>query len=400
MKLAKRLDVVKPSPTLAITAKAREMKSKGIDVVGFGAGEPDFDTPSMIKDAAKKAIDAGFTKYTPTNGIVELREAIAARIQQEHRVSYKASEVLVSCGGKHALYNLFQALLNDGDEVVIFTPYWVSYADMVRVAGGVPVLVETSMDTGFDPSPEQIRKAIGPRTRAVIVNSPSNPTGAMLSRRTLETVISCVKGTEILVVSDDIYDKLVYRGKFENVLDLDPSLQGQVALVNGASKTFSMTGWRIGWTAGPQALISAMQKLQDNSTSNPASISQKAALGALTAPGVGDEVEKMRRTFDERRKHIVGRLNAIDGVRCFDPGGAFYAFPYVGELLKRTAPGASAPLGTDDKLIDLLLEKHLVAAVPGSAFGAPGYMRLSFATSMEQIDKGCDRIAEMAKSLK
>jgi len=399
MKLAKRLDAVKPSPTLAITAKAREMKQKGIDVVGFGAGEPDFDTPVMIKDAAKKAIDQGFTKYTPTNGIPELREAIAAKIQKEHRISYKATEVLVSCGGKHALYNLFQALLNEGDEVVIFTPFWVSYADMVRVAGGVPVLVETTMDTGFDPAPEQIKKAISPRTKAIIVNSPSNPTGAMLSRRTLETVIGCVKGTEILVVTDDIYDKLVYKGRFENVLDLDPSLQPQVALVNGASKTYSMTGWRIGWTAGPQALISAMQKLQDNSTSNPASISQKAALGALTLPGVDEEVEKMRKTFDERRKHIVQRLNAIPGVRCFDPGGAFYAFPDVSALLSRKAPGATEALGTDGKLIDLLLEKHLVAAVPGSAFGAPGYMRLSFATSMEQIDKGCDRIAEMAKSL-
>ena len=399
MKLAKRLDAVKPSPTLAITAKAREMKQKGIDVVGFGAGEPDFDTPAMIKEAAKKAIDQGFTKYTPTNGIPELREAIAARIKEEHKIAYKPTEVLVSCGGKHALYNLFQALLNDGDEVVIFTPFWVSYADMVRVAGGVPVLVETTMDTGFDPSPEQIKKAITPRTKAVIVNSPSNPTGAMLSRRTLETVIEQVKGKEILIVTDDIYDKLVYKGRFENVLDLDPSLQGQVALVNGASKTFSMTGWRIGWTAGPQALISSMQKLQDNSTSNPTSIAQKAALGALTLPGVDAEVEKMRLTFDGRRKHIVQRLNAIPGVKCFDPGGAFYAFPYLGELLGRKAPGTSEPLGTDGKLIDLLLEKHLVAAVPGSAFGAPGYMRLSFATSMEQIDKGCDRIAEMAKSL-
>jgi aspartate aminotransferase len=270
---------------------------------------------------------------------------------------------------------------------------------MVRVAEGVPVLVETTMDTGFDPSPDQIRKAIGPRTRAVIVNSPSNPTGAMLSRRTLETVIACVKGKEILVVSDDIYDKLVYRGAFENVLDLDPSLQGQVALVNGASKTYAMTGWRIGWTAAPQPLIAAMQKLQDNSTSNPNSIAQKAVLAALTLPAVDEEVERMRRVFDERRRHIVARLEAIPGIRCFDPGGAFYAFPDVSALLGRTAPGASEPLRTDDRLIDLLLDKHLVAAVPGSAFGAPGYIRLSFATSMEQIDKGCDRIAEMARTL-
>jgi aspartate aminotransferase len=396
MKLAKRLDAVKPSPTLAITAKAKELKAKGVDVVGFGAGEPDFDTPAMIKEAAKKAIDAGFTKYTPTNGIPELREAITAQIAKDHPgLAYKATEVLVSCGGKHALYNLFQALLNEGDEVVIFTPFWVSYADMVRVAGGVPVLVETTMDTGFDPSPEQIQRAVGPRTRAIVVNT----TGAMLSRRTLETVVEVVKGKDILIVTDDIYDKLVYKGTFENVLDVDRSIQGQVALVSGASKTFSMTGWRIGWTAGPQALISSMQKLQDNSTSNPTSIAQKAALAALTLPGVYEEVEKMRRTFDERRKHIVGRLNAIPGIRCFDPSGAFYAFPYVGELLGRKVPGQAEPLGTDDRFIAHLLDVHRVAAVPGSAFGAPGYMRLSFATSMEQIDKGCDRIAEMAKSL-
>jgi aspartate aminotransferase len=399
MKLAKRLDAVKPSPTLAVTAKANEMKAKGVDVVGFGAGEPDFDTPVIIKDAAKKALDQGFTKYTPTAGILPLREAIAARIEAEHKLKYAPSQVLVSCGGKHALFNLFQALLDPGDEVVIFTPYWVSYADMVRVAGGVPVLVETTMDTGFDPTPEQIRRAFTARTRAVIVNSPSNPTGAMLSRRTLQTVIECVKGKDVLVVSDDIYDHLVYRGKFENVLDLDPSLQGQVALVNGASKTYAMTGWRIGWTAGPQPLIAAMQKLQDNSTSNPNSIAQKGTLAALTTPAVEAEVEKMRQEFDVRRKHIVARLNAIPGLRCFDPGGAFYAFPEVKGLLGKKAPGASEPLGTDLKLIDLLLEKHLVAAVPGSAFGAPGYIRVSFATSMQQIDKGCDRITEMAKSL-
>ena len=399
MKLAQRLDAVKPSPTLAVTAKANEMKAKGVDVVGFGAGEPDFDTPALVKDAAKKALDQGFTKYTPTAGILPLREAIAARIGREHKVTYKPAQVLVSCGGKHALYNLFQALLEAGDEVVIFTPYWVSYADMVRVAGGVPVLVETTMDTGFDPSPEQIKKAFTSRTRAVIVNSPSNPTGAMLSRRTLETVISCARGKDVLIVSDDIYDHLVYRGKFENVLDLDPSLEGQVAIVNGASKTYAMTGWRIGWTAGPQPLIAAMQKLQDNSTSNANSIAQKAALAALTTPALDAEVEKMRRTFDERREHIVRRLNAIPGVRCFDPSGAFYAFPNVSALLARKAPGATEPLGTDLRLVDLLLEKHLVAAVPGSAFGAPGYVRCSFATSMEQIDKGCDRIADLARSL-
>ncbi len=398
MKLAKRLDAVKPSPTLAITAKAKEMKAKGIDVVGFGAGEPDFDTPKAIKEAAKVAIDQGFTKYTPTNGIPELREAVCAKIAQQHGLAYKPTEVLVSCGGKHALYNLFQALLDPGDEVVIFAPYWVSYADMVRLAEGVPVIVNTRWEDGFEPSAAQVRGAINPRTRAVIVNSPSNPTGAVFGREVLRNVIHEVRGKNILVVTDDIYDRLVYKGKFENVLTLDPELRGQVAIVNGVSKTYSMTGWRIGWTAGPQPLIAAMQKLQDNSTSNPASISQKAALAALTLP-LEDEIERMRRIFDDRRRHIVQRLNDIPGVKCFDPGGAFYAFPYVGELLKRKAPGQAEPLGNDERLIAQLLDVHKVAAVPGSAFGAPGYMRLSFAISLEQIDTGVDRIAEMAKSL-
>ena len=398
MKLAKRLDGVKPSPTLAISAKAAELKAKGVDVVGFGAGEPDFDTPALIKEAAKKAIDAGFTKYTPTGGIPALREAIAAQAKRQHGLDYKPSEVLVSCGGKHALYNLFQALLDPGDEVVIFTPYWVSYADMVRLAGGVPVLVECGLERGFEPTPQQIAGAVGPRTRAVIVNSPSNPTGVMFSRPTLQAVVDAVKGRDVLVVSDDIYDRLVYRGTFENVLTLDPSLRPQVAIVNGVSKTYAMTGWRIGWTVGPAPLIAAMQKLQDNSTSNASSIAQRAALGALTLP-LDEEVERMRRTFDERRGHIVARLNAIPGVRCFDPPGAFYAFPSIQDLLARKAPGQKEPLGTDERFVAHLLEAHQVAAVPGSAFGAPGYVRLSFATSMEQIDKGVDRIAAMVATL-
>lgn len=398
MKLANRLDGIRPSPTLAINAKAAELRARGVDVVGFGAGEPDFDTPEAIKDAARRAIDAGHTKYTPTGGIPALREAIAASVEKRHGLDYEAKEVLVSCGGKHALYNLFQALLDPGDEVVIFTPYWVSYADMVRLAQGTPVLVETGFDDGFEPSRERIEKAFSPKTRAVIVNSPSNPTGVVFSRETLRAIIDCVKGREILVVTDDIYARLVYRGTFENVLTLDPSLRPQVAIVDGVSKTYAMTGWRIGWTVAPADLIASMQKLQDNSTSNASSIAQHAALGALTLD-LDAEIEKMRQTFDRRRQHIVRRLNAIPGVRCFDPPGAFYAFPYLGELLDRRAPSQKDPLGSDERFVAHLLEAHQVAAVPGSAFGAPGYMRLSFATSMEQIDKGVDRLAEMVATL-
>jgi len=398
MKLAKRLDAVKPSPTLAITAKAKELKAKGVDVVGFGAGEPDFDTPKVIKQAAVTALDQGFTKYTPTNGILELREAVCAKIAQQHGLSYQANEVIICCGGKHALFNLFQALLNPGDEVVIFAPYWVSYADMVRLAEGVPVIVQTRHQDGFEPRAADIRKAFTARTRAVIVNSPSNPTGAVLGRETLQNVIAEVRGNEILIVSDDIYDRLIYRGRFENVLTLDPSLRPQVALVNGVSKTYSMTGWRIGWTAGPADLIAAMQKMQDNSTSNPTSFAQKGALAALTLP-LEEEVERMRKIFDDRRQLMVEKLNQIEGISCFDPAGAFYAFPHIGKLLERKAPGEKEPLGTDEKFIARLLDVHKVAAVPGSAFGAPGYMRLSFAIAADQIEKGVARIAEMAKSL-
>ena len=257
--------------------------------------------------------------------------------------------------------------------------------------------VMTRMSFPFTSS-TMFRSVARPKTRAVIVNSPSNPTGAVFGRATLRNIVEEVKGKDILVVTDDIYDRLVYKGRFENVLTVDPSLHSQVALVNGVSKTYAMTGWRIGWTAGPQPLISAMQKLQDNSTSNPASISQKAALGAMTLP-LEAEVEAMRKVFDERRQHIVKRLNAIPGVSCFDPGGAFYAFPFVGKLLGKMIPGQTKPIGTDDAFVAHLLDHHKVAVVPGSAFGAPGYLRLSFAIGMDQIDKGVDRIAEMVKSL-
>ncbi len=398
MKLAKRLDAVKPSPTLAISAKAKELKAKGIDVVGFGAGEPDFDTPEIIKQAAVTALEQGFTKYTPTNGILELREAVCAKIAQQQGLSYKPNEVIISCGGKHALFNLFQALLNPGDEVVIFAPYWVSYADMVRLAEGVPVIVQTRHQDAFEPRAGDIKKAFTARTRAVIVNSPANPTGAVLGRETLQNIITEARARNTLIVSDDIYARLIFKGRFENVLTLDPSLRPQVALVNGVSKTYAMTGWRIGWTVGPTDLIAAMQKMQDNSTSNPTSIAQKAALAALTLP-LEDEVERMRRIFDERRQLIVGKLNEIEGISCFDPRGAFYAFPYIGELLKRKAPGEKEPLGTEDRFVARLLDVHKVAVVPGSAFGAPGYVRLSFAVATEQIEKGVARIAEMAKSL-
>jgi aspartate aminotransferase len=398
MKLAHRLDGAKPSPTLAITAKARELAQKGVDVVGFGAGEPDFDTPRRIKDAAVKAIDEGFTKYTPTAGIPPLREAIAAVTSKQSGLSFKAAEVLVSAGAKHSLYNLFQSLLDPGDEVIVLNPSWVSYADMVRLAEGIPVFVDTREEDGFEPKPGAVKKAMTARTRAIILNSPSNPTGAVLSHATLVDIALAVKGTEVVVVTDDIYQQLLYRGHFENILSVDPSLRPQTVIVTGVSKTYAMTGWRIGWAVGPLDLIAGMSKLQDNSTSNPSSIAQRAALAALTLD-LADELEQMRQAFDIRRRHIVRRLNEIPGIRCFDPPGAFYAFPHIAPLLARRAPGAKDILGTDDRFAAHLLEDHNVAVVPGSAFLAPGYLRLSFATSMEQIDKGVDRIAACVKHL-
>ena len=393
MRLAKRLDAVKPSPTLAITAKAKELKAKGIDVVGFGAGEPDFDTPKAIKQAAIAAIDQGFTKYTPTNGIPELREAIAKRIAQEHGIAYKPTEVLVSCGGKHALYNLFQALLNPGDEVVIFAPYWVSYADMVRLADGVPVIVQTRHEDGFEPSHADIKKAIGPKTRAVIVNSPSNPTGAVYSGDELAALGEVLrKHPQVLIASDDMYEHIrLNDAPFVNILNVCPDLYDRTLVLNGVSKAYSMTGWRIGYAAGPEAILRAMTNVQSQSTSNPTSISQVAAEAALN----GDQgcITPMLDAFRERHRFVVDALNAIPGFSCVDSGGAFYAFPYVRPAILALLARDVIEEATDIAFSEYLLESADVAVVPGSAFGAEGYIRLSFATSQANLEKALKRIA-------
>jgi len=396
IKLASRLDPIKPSITLAVTAKAARLKADGVDVISFGAGEPDFDTPSHVKDAAKAAIQSGFSKYTPTPGIPELRRAIAAKHQRENGLTYDEGEIIASVGAKHALYNAFQALVNEGDEVIVPAPYWVSYPDMVKLAGGKPVIVETRVEDGFVPRPEAIRAALTDRTVAIVLNSPSNPTGAVWSREALEGIAHVLTGHGCMIVSDDIYEHLIYTGdKFLNILNVAPHLRERTIVVNGLSKSFAMTGWRIGWAAGPKPFIAAMQKIQDQSTSNPTSIVQKAAVAALT--GGNECVEQMRVKFDERRRYIEGRFAAMPGVKCPPIHGAFYAFPDVRELLSRTYKGEV--IGSDSRLAELLLEDFSVAVVPGTPFGAPGFLRLSFATSMAQLEKGLDRIEACVRAL-
>ncbi len=395
MQLAQRIKAVKPSPTLALNARAKALVAQGVDVVGFVAGEPDFDTPEFIKQAAVEALRAGFTKYTPTAGIPELRQAICDKLQRDNQLTYAPDQVLVSSGAKHSLYNIFQALLNEGDEVLILAPYWVSYPDMVLLAGGRPVFVETREEDGFAPDPEAIRRALTPRTKALILNSPSNPSGAVFSRAALEGIASAVRGHECLIVSDDIYEKLMYEGQFLNIGNVAPDLVPRLVVVNGMSKAYSMTGWRLGYAAGPKPLIAGMQMIQDQSTSNPSSIGQKAALAALKGPA--DAIDAMVAEYRARRELIVAGLNGLEGVRCRAPEGAFYVFPNVQGLLKRTYKGAA--VGTTARLSEILLEDFRVAVMPGAPFGAEGYLRMSFVTSHEVIQKGLARLKEFVAAL-
>ncbi|WP_224248983.1 pyridoxal phosphate-dependent aminotransferase [Hyalangium gracile] len=395
MQLAQRIKSIKPSPTLALNARAKALAAQGVDVAGFVAGEPDFDTPEFIKQAAIDSLKAGFTKYTPTAGIPELREAICAKLQRDNQLTYAPDQVLVSVGAKHSLYNIFQALLNEGDEVIIFTPYWVSYPDMVLLAGGKPVFIETREENGFAPDPEAIRRALTPRTRAVVINSPSNPSGAVFSRAALEGIAAAVRGHDCLIISDDIYEKLLYQGEFLNIANVAPDLFPRLVVVNGMSKAYSMTGWRLGYAAGPKPLISGMQMIQDQSTSNPTSMVQKGAVAALKGPT--EFITKMVEEFRARRELIVSGLNALDGVRCRTPEGAFYVFPDVRGLLGRTYKGA--PVGTSSRLSEILLDDFRVAVMPGAPFGAEGFLRLSFATSREVIQKGLGRMRDFVAAL-
>ncbi len=399
IKLASRLDPIKPSITLAVTAKAARLKAEGVDVVSFGAGEPDFDTPAHIKDAVRAALDkGGIGKYTDVAGVLPLRRAIAAELAAVHRMVIEPDQVLVSTGAKHSLYNLFMALLDPGDEVLIPAPYWVSYPDMVMLAGGRPVILETRAADDFAVTAAQVAAACTARTRAIVLNNPSNPTGAVYTRAQIEALAQVVVERDLLVVSDDIYRQLVYGdGEYVSIAAVSPEVAARTILVDGVSKTYAMTGWRIGYTAGPLPLIKAMSKIQGQSTSNPTHASQIAALAALTGPQ--ECVAEMRRAFDERRLEMVRLLREIPGVRCREPKGAFYAFPDLSAFVGRTTPEGSI-LDDDVQLCDWLVEVGKVAVVPGSGFGAPGFVRLSYACSMASIQDGVGRIARALATLK
>jgi aspartate aminotransferase len=400
IKIASRLDPIKPSITLAVTAKAAKLKADGIDVVSFGAGEPDFDTPNHIKDAARAGLDKGVGKYTEVGGVVALRKAIATELSTVHKMAIDPADVLVSTGAKHSLYNLFMALIDPGDEVLIPAPYWVSYPDMVMLAGGRPVILDTKAENDFAVTAEQVAAACGPRTRAIVLNNPSNPTGAVYSKAQIEALAKVVIEKDLLVVSDDIYRQLVYGdAQYYSIAAVSPEVAKRTILVDGVSKTYAMTGWRIGYTATGKELaplIKAMAKIQGQSTSNPTHISQVATLAALT--GSQDCVGEMRKAFDERRQEMVKLLRAIPGVNCREPKGAFYAFPDVSAYVGKKSPEGSI-LDDDVQLCDWLVEVGKVAVVPGSGFGAPGFVRLSYATSMDNIRKGVDRLAKALGSL-
>ena len=400
LKLASRLDPIKPSITLAVTAKAAKLKAAGVDVISFGAGEPDFDTPAHIKDAVRTALAVergGYGKYTDVGGLLALRKAVAAELSAVHHVELDAEQILVSTGAKHSLYNLFQALIDPGDEVLIPAPYWVSYPDMVMLAGGRPVILETRAEDDFAVTAQQVRDACTGRTRAIVLNNPSNPTGAVYSRAQIEALAAVCVEKDLLIVSDDIYRQLVYGdAHYYSIAAVGPEVAKRTVLIDGASKTYAMTGWRIGYTAGPLPLIKAMAKIQGQSTSNPTHVSQIAAIAALTGPQAC--VAEMRKAFDERRIAMVALLRAIPGVLCREPKGAFYAFPDVSAYVGKRTPEGSV-LDDDVQLCDWLVEVGKVAVVPGSGFGAAGFVRLSYACSMQNIEAGVARLASALASL-
>lgn len=394
MILSKKATQIAPSVTLKITAMAKKLKQDGRDVVGFGAGEPDFDTPENIKNAAKKALDMGLTRYTPASGSSELRSAIVNRLTTKYGLDYTPEDIVVSSGAKQSLFNVFAAILNPGDEVIIPSPYWLSYPEIVRMSDGVPVFVETG-DT-FKAMADSIRAAITDKTKALILNTPSNPCGALYTRNELEAIAKVVVETGIFVVSDEIYDELVYEGEHVSIASLGKEIKEQTILVNGMSKTYAMTGWRVGYTASSRELAKVMGAYQSHSASNPNSIAQYASVEALLGPQ--DQVKKMRDVFDKRRKLLCGLINDIDGLSCAMPGGAFYVMMNISQLIGKKYDGIE--ITGSLAFSELLLEQTLTAVVPGVAFGADNYVRLSYAVSEDNIRKGLERISEFVQALK
>lgn len=394
--LSERVKNVKPSATLTITAKAKALKAEGVDLIGFGAGEPDFDTPENIKAVAINAINAGFTKYTPVGGTNELKQAVIYRLKEDCGLEYELSNILVSNGAKHSLYNIFQAVINPGDEAIIPAPYWVSYPDMTLLAEGTPVIVNGDEAYGFKMRPQQFKEAITAKTKVVVINSPSNPTGAAYDREELEEIAKIAVEHNILVISDEIYNRNVYDGfKAVSIASLGEDIKALTMVVNGVSKAYSMTGWRIGYAAGNPDIIKAMSNIQGQSTSNPTSIAQPASVEALTGPQ--DAVDEMLTHFKKRKDYIVERLNSIPDVKCLNPEGAFYVFPNIKAFMGKSWKGGT--IENDMDFTDFLMEEAKVAVVPGSAFGAEGYIRLSYATSMENIEEGLNRIETALKAL-
>jgi len=397
MRLAERTNAIKPSPTLAMNAKAKALKAAGEDITNFGVGEPDFDTPDNIKEAAIKAIRDGFTKYTPVGGIDELKIAIIEKFRADNSLHYEKDEILVSCGAKHSLYNIAEALFGPGDEVIIPAPYWVTYPDQVFLNDAIPVIVETDEMNSFMIDPDRLKDKLTGKTKALILNSPSNPTGLAYDRESLEKIAELAMKHDFYIISDEIYEKLVYEGfTHTSIASLGEEIKERSIEVNGLSKSHSMTGWRIGYTAGPKDITKAMTNIQSQSTSNPTSISQKAAVEALTGPQ--DFLPRMMEEFDKRRRYMVERLNIMEGVSCKTPVGAFYAFPNISACFGRKWNDTMINNSLD--LSTYLLEQGKVAMVPGSAFGDDNYIRLSYATSMDNVKTGLDRMEEAMAELR
>ncbi|MDP8261850.1 MAG: pyridoxal phosphate-dependent aminotransferase [Candidatus Ancaeobacter aquaticus] len=387
MRLSQRISDVSPSQTLAISNKAKMMKKEGVDVIGFGAGEPDFDTPIHIKDAAKKSLDAGFTKYTAASGIPELKDAVIKKIERDNGFSYEQNQIIISCGAKHSLFNVFFVLCDTGDEVLIPSPYWLSYPEMVKMAGAVPVFVDGSEDAEFKVTVEQLEKAITPRTRALILNSPSNPTGSVYTKEELMKIADFAIEKNIYVISDEIYDKIIYEDNvYASISSYGQKIKDLLVIVNGVSKTYSMTGWRIGYIAAPVEIAKAVSNLQSHSTSNPTSFAQYGAVEAL----MGDQscITNKVTEFKKRRDYMMGRFENMKNLSCVTPLGAFYTFPNIAKTGK-----------TSTEIAGELLDSVHVAVVPGVAFGRDENIRLSFATSMENIEKGLDRIEKYLESI-
>jgi aspartate aminotransferase len=388
MKISKKIGAIAPSATLAIDAKAKELKAQGIDVAGFGAGEPDFDTPQNIKEAAIRAIEAGCTKYTPASGTLELKKAVCAKFFRDNGLTYTPDQIVISNGAKHSLVNIFMAICDPGDEVIIPSPYWVSYPEMVKIADGVPVALETTEATHFKFTAEELEHAIGPKTVALILNSPSNPTGMAYTRAELEQIANVAVKHGIYVISDEIYEHLLYEGEHISIASLGEEIKAQTIIVNGVSKTYAMTGWRIGYTASDAKLAKAMGNLQSHASSNPNSIAQAAAVEALNGPQ--DSVVSMKAEFAKRRDYMVSRINSMDGVSCIAPHGAFYVFMSIEKLVGKTLHGKE--ITGANAFAQVLLEEAKVAVVPSEGFGIQNYVRWSYATSMETIQKGLDRL--------